>query len=854
MVACGSAWLVADTISEIIERMSLLHYFCNNITETMKHHLTTLKDICSGAPKLDLNDHVTGKWFGDVSSAVTELFYLVDDLCADSAMLQKHRTVASLFSASNLTSLHQLNQIEEKLGQLASESSLNKINMAANGDANSEEEEEEELMLKDFSKLNLDSWRLRQCFAYCSLIFSPFFTKKVETVIRLWMAEGFMGPVINSSPSSSEPEDLALECIKAFQDRRIFTDPEEGKIQLKYRMAEMAKRGAGNENLYVVDHDVKELEKEDVRNRVRRVNLDPNLDVSHMIPKPLLGKVKHMRTFLLSLDWEETSRLPYEVKLNCSARDAIFSTFTRLRVLTLVDLGLKSLPSSIGGLKSLRYLDLSSNTMRKLPSSIGRLKYLQTLLLAHCHELKKLPDGSNHFPSLRHLVLDQCLSLRCMPSALNKLTCLRTLSHFVASHSRGLGGLHRLNNLRGHLEISQLEQFKFKESKSSNPCFYVKHKHHLQCLTLRWNHENYKHYKTSSPQQDKDQIQLLSQLKPNPSLKTLSIIGYEGNQFPGWLPSLKNLVHISLYYCSNCKFLPSLHQIPNLEHLTLMSLDSLQFITNGDDSIKELPLKVVKISDCPNLTGWWEEGTQKNNLVFTSISELVLEYCPKLIHMPLFPALDDKLVLDSSNLKPLLDTLTHQYTVSDSSSPLSKLTQMTIINVDHQQYPPPPQGLLKNFTSLYHLHIRACEHLKSFTGWKNLSSLEELFISNCTEIDVPSEEWEGLENLSELVIEDIPDLENLPEGIKHLTSLNSLTIKRCPQLKDLTHHIHDLIHHQFQFLYIEDCPQLESLHLRRSDLIIMQITNCPSWLETQETDEEGPQDEKLVPPFSHLIH
>ncbi|KAK7340176.1 hypothetical protein VNO77_20872 [Canavalia gladiata] len=819
------AWVVGDTISEITERMSSLCIFRLNTTKNIKQHLSVVKDKCPAPKNLDLKDDDTIKWVREVTNVVNDLFYLVDDLTADAAVHERRsENITSFFSA-----LLQLKQIEKRLRQVASESSLNKVKMLTNREEAEAAEEP-----------HLPSWRLKQCYDYFSFILpSSYDSMEADTVIRLWMAEGFLGPVIHSSSSSSlEPEDLGHQCIDELCRKNIVTVYGKGEIRRYISNGDPVGDAVGKHNLYV-----EQLPVTEVTNMVQRVAMDFELDFSNGIPKRLLETAKHMRTFLLPLFFNvEQPYVPLHVKLNWSACDSIFSKLKGLRVLTLKQLGIRRLPGSIGGLKSLRYLDLSYNNIKKLPNSMGKLNHLQTLLLSHCHRLQKLPDGINLSPSLRHLHLDHCLGLVCMPSALNKLTSLRTLPHFVASRRKGLGQLLYLNNIRGKLEISHLNRFKFKNSSKSK--FFLKEKQHLQHLTLRWDHRTNSH----------EEEQVLSQLEPHSNLQRLSVMGYQGNQFPGWFSSLQNLDEISLYNCSNCKSLPSLHQIPKLTTLTLMSLDSLQFITNGDDSMNELPLKVVKISDCPNLTGWWEEGTQKNNLVFTSISELVLEYCPKLIHMPLFPALDDKLVLDSSNLKPLLDTLTHQYTVSDSSSPLSKLTQMTIINVDHQQYPPPPQGLLKNFTSLYHLHIRACEHLKSFTGWKNLSSLEELFISNCTEIDVPSEEWEGLENLSELVIEDIPDLENLPEGIKHLTSLNSLTIKRCPQLKDLTHHIHDLIHHQFQFLYIEDCPQLESLHLRRSDLIIMQITNCPSWLETQETDEEGPQDEKLVPPFSHLIH
>ncbi|TKY65539.1 putative disease resistance RPP13 protein 1 [Spatholobus suberectus] len=104
-----------------------------------------------------------------------------------------------------------------------------------------------------------------------------------------------------------------------------------------------------------------------------------------------------------------------------------------------------------------------------------------------------------------------------------------------------------------------------------------------------------------------------------------------------------------------------------------------------------------------------------------------------------------------------------------------------------------------------------CKDLKSIEGWKHLTSLEKLHISNCTGIDLPGEEWEGLEALQDLIIEDMPKLEYLPERIKRLASksLTTLEIESCPELKTMLDFGEDL--YSVTFILIEDCPKLASL-------------------------------------------
>ncbi|TKY65553.1 putative disease resistance protein RGA4 [Spatholobus suberectus] len=139
-----SANPVADTISEIMKRMSSLRGFGPNITENIKYHLTVIKDKCSGLAKLDLSDPETREWVGQV----TDLFYLVDDLCDDVAPLSKQSKNRSLFSACKLAPLLQLKQIEKRL--LRKVAPMKNVKMLTGRDA--KEEGEAETAVRDYVK------------------------------------------------------------------------------------------------------------------------------------------------------------------------------------------------------------------------------------------------------------------------------------------------------------------------------------------------------------------------------------------------------------------------------------------------------------------------------------------------------------------------------------------------------------------------------------------------------------------------------------------------------------------------------------------------------------------------------
>ncbi|MED6158449.1 hypothetical protein PIB30_032772 [Stylosanthes scabra] len=667
-----------------------------------------------------------------------------------------------------------------------------------------QDELEEEFMqeMKSLYFNDLPSLHQKQCFAYLSLLFpthfvysdrfSPihFFSVKAETLIQLWMAEGFLGHVdLNHSPSPQHPhpEDLGFDCIQEFSRSSILVL--DNSELMTYRM--------DNELIWDLSRFVASKNRfcfrlnnhvEAVKETVRRVALSSTLNVTYGIPKFLIDSNKNLHTLLFpmpdSYDW--SSRIPYEVKLSWSACHELFRAFKGLRVLNLTDLGMKTLPDSIGEMKNLRYLDLSRNNMEKLPRSIV--------------------------------------------STRNK--------NSKSKHILGFQELANLKNLSGELEISHLEQLKLK--KSEQGLAYLKEKQHLKHLTLKWNHDD-----NDNDDHNENDETSLGHLEPHVNLQGLNIVGYRGAEFSHWLLSLENLVTLSLYNCSWCKSLPPLDRFPKLKSLQLKRLDSLEYInTNtGQNQLRLELLQDLSISDCPALKSWWKEGTEDTIAIFTSLSNLEIQYCPKLECMPLYPNLDGKLVLEGSSMKPFLQTINYSSSSNMSSlPPLYKVQRLTITNVDGKEESPLPDNWLESFICVHYLCISG--KMQRMRGFTQLTSLSTMCITKCRGDDLPdNNQWQGLKNLRRLEIQEVDKLKTFPEGVKHLTSLTKLSILSCPELISLGEGIGEL--KSLQMLYIRDCHKLGSLPegLREvKSLQELSITDCPLLLPRcqRETGDDWP--------------
>ena len=431
------------------------------------------------------------------------------------------------------------------------------------------------------------------------------------------------------------------------------------------------------------------------------------------IPSSLF-KVGRIRTFMVQCHpW---GRGEHKLIYN----SALVTSFKFIRLLDLVHMGIRTIPSSIGKLKYLRYLDLSHNCFRMLPNSITRLHNLQTLKLSYLLYMTKLPRDFTKLVNLRFL---EITTLTRIPRGLEQMTSLQPLSVYEIIMKSGSWFKHNsgLKDIQGSNEL-----------KFSN-------------------------------------------------LQKMSLDNYEGVKFPKWMSSLTTLVQFSLYDCNKCQHLPPLEQFPYLKCVSLNKLDSLEYMSEIDYS-EELSntsfipsLNELKLSCCPNLKGWWrqrrdsseEVDDDKNHLLpfFPGLSHLEIKNCPKLTSMPLFPNVK-RLTLDMCSLKPLKQTSTLQIANSSFVS-LSKLEYLETGTLKE------PLPNLSNLVSL-------CCHGPLPQGMQHLTTLKNMEIMNSTAVDLSNSwtvvEWQGLKSLQSLEIARCPNLILLSEGICVLISLQTLKL------------------------------------------------------------------------------
>ncbi|XVF15660.1 hypothetical protein REPUB_Repub09cG0173600 [Reevesia pubescens] len=617
---------------------------------------------------------------------------------------------------------------------------------------------------------------LKHCFAYCRL-YSKDHEIYVPTLIQYWIAQGF---VKLSNPNQSL-EDIGFGYFKDLVERSFFQEVSSIGCKMHDLMHDLAETVAGIEsNVFHSESSTSEIDE-----KRRHLSIDSSLILSHEILIPLF-KAKKLRTLRFSGISNTKKVVPF---------DSIISNFRCLRVLELVNFDFTMVPRSIYKLKHLRYLDLSSNfQLKTLPKSICKLQNLLVLKL-DCCGLEKLPKNIEKLVNLTHFGLECCTGLTHMPRGIGKLTSLQTLSRFLVDkqgshrHSGGdLSELSGLNNLKGGLRITNLGYVK--DAKKQFRAANLKEKQHLEWLALDWTDAN------------DDDEKSLEDLRPHPNLKALYVEGWRGDaKIPSWLSLLTNLVKINISGPSKFKHLPTIAHLPHLEDLSIDELTELEYKDDnevdgrqGESELFFPSLTHLSLAGCPNMKSWWRRRIDGDNnydgtstKAFPRLSILYVKDCP-LTSMPLYPSLQESLILKNTSSRSLQQTIRTSITSttpSTSSLPLSKLKSFYMENIEELDSDLLDE-CLQNMTSLESLGIGSCHWLKSLSGLsQHLTGLKSLGVRDCEELDLEGMQWEPLGNLSLLTIENIPRLLFLPFWLQHLSELKDLEIKNCSELKSL---------------------------------------------------------------------
>ncbi|KAL8139389.1 LOW QUALITY PROTEIN: hypothetical protein V2J09_005410 [Rumex salicifolius] len=472
---------------------------------------------------------------------------------------------------------------------------------------------------------------------------------------------------------------------------------------------------------------------------------------------PLLN-VNRLRSFLYQEGYSSSCKLTLEKQ---------FANFKCLRALSLISLDIETIPSSIGDLKHLRYLDISGNAFRTLPDAFTKLVNMWTLNIRCCQKLEALPNQFRKLTNLRGLLNRDCDTLMQIPPGFEELTSLQTLDEFRVSKEIDGGQRSKLDvlcrlKLRGELRISFREE------------------------TDDW-----------------DGVECW---KPSPFLQGLWIDDYKGNRIPHWgnkmTDNQASLTTLSLIGCSRVKCLPSFRHLPNVNDLTLIRMYELVYIEGGEEEEENqdpnaifIPnLKKIYFDILPKLKGWSRNvevaaRSKEVNvaaraststcppppplqvLSFPSLYAVSIMNCQELSHMLPCPSLQ-KLTLISVKAN-----LICQFLQPINITPLSSL-QFVRIKLCDDLVSFPGESL----TSLEHLYIDNCSKLKQVhLAPLHLNILEDLILTKCPELELWEEnergvQWDSLPKLTELELMEIPSSESLPDCLRLRQELGILKI------------------------------------------------------------------------------
>lgn len=474
-------------------------------------------------------------------------------------------------------------------------------------------EKNEMLPALRFSYIHLPS-PVKQCFAYCSLFPKGSIIEK-QTLIQLWMAEGFVHP--SDRNRGKELEDIGNDYFNSLLKNSLLRG--EGRpdhngaaqsCKLHHLVHDFAQDIVGSNECSILKvsqiaaKDTSELRRlrlileegtleyaEQLQTALKLRTLfihnnggDKSINYQKLLRNkqfrvldmqgtsikglpPSIGNMKHLR--YLDLSRTEIEELP----------EFITGLYNLHTLLLRYCVKLRKFPETMGTLKRMRYLDISGSQFEELPDCITHLSNLQTLKLEDCRNIQKLPGNIKNMINLRHLFLSKTESWNAKPNEIGSLTRLQTLTQFKVGKCNTSGfstirELECLNLLEGELWISNLEEVtRSDDAEKAN----LKRKQNIQSLIMEWSFRTH----------DASDGTVMKQLQPNGSLKKLKIVNYLDPKFPTWMmgssisSALPNLVEIELRGCYVCQQLPGLGQLPSLRVLTIATMDVVLCL--GDD-------------------------------------------------------------------------------------------------------------------------------------------------------------------------------------------------------------------------------------------------------------------------------
>ncbi|XP_012829155.1 PREDICTED: disease resistance protein RGA2-like [Erythranthe guttata] len=416
---------------------------------------------------------------------------------------------------------------------------------------------------------------------------------------------------------------------------------------------------------------------------------------------------------------------------------------------------------------------------------------------------------------------------------------IKSMSHGeVAKHNEtldelegcGIGELGSLKNLKGELEIYNLEKVHDKEEAKRADLLQ---KSNIVKLKLVWSHG----------QNGNESV--LEGLQPHPNLKSLNIYGFPGRNLPSWcsmMSELNNLMEIGLRNCKECEQIPMLGHMRHLKNLYLHGMENVKSIGSSfygmdkcgrsGNTITIFPaLERLELVCMWKLTQWLEAELMPNATGNRRLSQLVvvfprLEYLKIIMCMQLesapshFPCLKELEISQVHSELPL---------ASICGIKLTLLTKLRINSIDGLVCL--PDWLFCKNQNLSELKIIHCPNLTHLvpcfqSGYTSL--LKKLEICYCPNLGELPDDLHSLNALEILSIRDCPNLMAIPYPheshdeqqllLSGLSCLRELSIRKCPGLTDLPSEMIES--------FAESLEKLELFELSNLRMNVGMVTGC----------------------------
>ncbi|CDP21251.1 unnamed protein product [Coffea canephora] len=579
---------------------------------------------------------------------------------------------------------------------------------------------------------NLPSPAIKKCFAYCS-IFPKDAEMEGDMLIELWMAEGFLHAGLeNRTMVNKSMEEIGEYYLEILLHSSLLEEIRDDGERY-YKMHDMVHDVATSmsKSTKVINS---ETGSEDNSNQVRCLVIDSfGEDAKNLLE----SRSNLLHTLFLSQG---------------SLSDDMLKKLKNLHILNLSGEENQNLPISIGKLRHLRYINFENSTSATLPESVCKLYNLQTLRL-NSFALKVLPKGMRDLINLRHLHYYNHNEEFQMPLEMGRLTSLQTLEFFNVGREKGrrIGEVGSLKNLKGKLEIRNLELVKDKEGAEEAK---LSEKANLSGLQLWWawawdrEGDNYNYDK-----------EVLDGLRPHPNLEELEMWHFMGDQFPRWLMDLPTtttlpelattppkLACLEFNYCHRCRELLPLQKFTSLKELVIDECDGLTNLP-GDMLHSCASLQKLRVTNCNNLISFPLDLQRTPSLL-----ELVLWGCPKLKtsmtpkgfgfltslrELAIGRFSDDGDDHENSSIYNEFDW--SGLISSSSSSSSSALRELHLRGLPHMESLP---HQIQHLTALTSLTLHDFGGIKALPDWfGNFAALEELYLSDFKELrQLPSED------------------------------------------------------------------------------------------------------------------